>query len=196
MTTSCCAGYNQFVKKHLPEIKEFVSDTKTPMYYTAEIVREKYPDSVIVFLSPCVAKRKEARKDPNVNNVMTYEELGALFIAKRIEIANCEEEKFEVESSKQARNFGISLGVAQAVQSILKDKDLAKPHVIDGLTKDTVKDLKKFAKLKKCDGDCNLVEVMCCEGGCIGGNSTINLPRIAKKELKTLLDQSSDLERK
>ena len=38
MTTSCCAGYNNFIAKHLPEIKPFVSDTKTPMYYTAEIV--------------------------------------------------------------------------------------------------------------------------------------------------------------
>ena len=41
MTTSCCAGYNNFIAKHLPEIKQFVSDTKTPMYYTAEIVKEK-----------------------------------------------------------------------------------------------------------------------------------------------------------
>ncbi|MBR0519506.1 4Fe-4S binding protein, partial [bacterium] len=53
MTTSCCAAYNELVKKHMPEIKPFVSDTHTPLYYTAELVREKYPDSVTVFLSPC-----------------------------------------------------------------------------------------------------------------------------------------------
>lgn len=194
MTTSCCAGYNRFVEKHLPEIKEFVSTTKTPMYYTAEIVKKEHPDAVAVFISPCVAKRKESMDNPNVDYVMTYEELGALFVAKQIEIIDCEEEKFETESSKQARNFGVTAGVAEAVKSVLKDPELVKPYVISGLTKDTAKDLKKFAKDKSCPG-CNLVEVMCCEGGCIGGNATINIPRVARKQLKNLLDESQDLKR-
>src|SRR5574344_1078318 len=45
MTTSCCAGYNQLLEKHLPEMKPFVSDTKTPLYYTAEIVKDKYQNA-------------------------------------------------------------------------------------------------------------------------------------------------------
>ncbi len=194
MTTSCCAGYNQFVKKHLPEIQEFKSTTETPLYYIAEIVKKKYPDAITVFISPCVAKRKESMENPNVDYVMTYEELGALFIAKRIEIAECEEEKFDTESSKQGRNFGVTTGVAEAVKSVCKNPEEVKPYIISGLTKDTAKELKTFAKNKSCPG-CNLVEVMCCEGGCIGGNATINIPRVAKKELKTLLDNSKNLER-
>ncbi len=194
MTTSCCAGYNQFVKKHLPEIQEFKSTTGTPLYYIAEIVKKKYPDAITVFISPCVAKRKEAMENPNVDYVMTYEELGSLFIAKHIEVAECEEEKFETESSKQGRNFGVATGVAEAVKSVCKHPENLKTYVISGLTKDTAKDLKKFAKDKSCPG-CNLIEVMCCEGGCIGGNATINIPRVAKKELKTLLDESKDLKK-
>ena len=115
--------------------------------------------------------------------------------AKRIEITECEEDKFETESSKQGRNFGVTSGVADAVKSVCKNPEEVKPYIISGLTKETAKDLKKFAKDKSCPG-CNLVEVMCCEGGCIGGNATINIPRVAKKELKTLLDESKDLERK
>ena len=194
MTTSCCAGYNQFVKKHLPEIQEFKSTTETPLYYIAEIVKKQYPDAITVFISPCVAKRKETMENPNVDYVMTYEELGALFIAKRIEVAECEEEKFDTESSKQGRNFGVTTGVAEAVKSVCKNPEEVKPYVISGLTKDTAKELKNFAKNKSCPG-CNLVEVMCCEGGCIGGNATINIPRVAKKELKALLDNSKNLER-
>lgn len=57
MTTSCCAGYNNLVDKHLSEIAPFRSDTKTPMYYIAEIVKQKIPDAVSVFVSPCVAKK-------------------------------------------------------------------------------------------------------------------------------------------
>lgn len=194
MTTSCCAGYNNLTATSLTEIQEFKSTTGTPLYYTAQIVREQYPDAISVFVSPCVAKRKEGMNNENVDYVMNYQELSALLKGRKINIEECEEEKFDKESSKQARNFGVTGGVADAVCSVLKDKESAKPYVIDGLTKDSIKELKKFAKDKNCP-DCNLIEVMCCEGGCIGGNAVIKSQRDAKKQLKTLLESSSDLER-
>lgn len=194
MTTSCCAGYNNLTATSLPEIQKFKSTTGTPLFYTAQIVREQYPDAISVFVSPCVAKRKEGMNNENVDYVMNYQELNALIKGRKINIEECEEEKFDKESSKQARNFGVTGGVADAVCSVLKDKESAKPYVIDGLTKDSIKELKKFAKDKSCP-DCNLIEVMCCEGGCIGGNAVIKSQRDAKKQLKTLLENSSNLER-
>lgn len=194
MTTSCCAGYNNLTATSLPEIQEFKSTTGTPLFYTAQIVREQYPDAISVFVSPCVAKRKEGMNNEDVDYVMNYQELSALIKGRKINIEECEEEKFDKESSKQARNFGVTGGVADAVCSVLKDKESAKPYVIDGLTKDSIKELKKFAKDKSCP-DCNLIEVMCCEGGCIGGNAVIKSQRDAKKQLKTLLENSSNLER-
>ena len=192
MTTSCCAGYNQLIKKHLSEIKPYVSDTKTPLYYTAQIVKKKYPDATLVFVSPCVAKRAEGFENPNVDYVMNYEELGALFIAKKIQILDLEESKYEVESSKQARNFGYSGGVAESVKKSLKDEDMVKPCVINGLNKDSIKQLKRYAVTGDCEG-CNLVEVMCCEGGCIGGNATINNPKTAKKLIDNFTQNSEDI---
>jgi len=192
MTTSCCAGYNQLIKKHLPEIKPFVSDTKTPLYYTAEIVKKEHPDAVTVFVSPCVAKRAEGFENPNVDFVMNYEELGALFIAKKIQILDLEESKYIIESSKQGRNFGYSGGVAESVKKSLKDEDSVKPCIINGLNKDSIKQLKKYAESGVCEG-CNLVEVMCCEGGCIGGNATINNQKTAKKLIDNFTQNSEDI---
>ena len=192
MTTSCCAGYNNLIEKHLPEIKPYVSDTKTPLFYTAEIVKEKYPDAVTVFISPCVAKRKEVRLNDKIDYVMNADELGAVFVGRKIEILEMNECEYSVESSKQGRNYGVTGGVAGAVNSLLPDGKKAKPCYIDGLTKESIRQLKKYAK----DGNCqdgNLIEVMCCEGGCIGGNSTIANPKIAKKIINTLLEKSNDL---
>ena len=192
MTTSCCAGYNQLIKKHLPEIKPFVSDTKTPLYYTAEIVKKENPEAITVFVSPCVAKRAEGFENPNVDFVMNYEELGALFVAKKIQIMDLEESKYVVEASKQGRNFGYSGGVAESVKKSLKDEDSVKPCVINGLNKDSIKQLKKYAASGVCEG-CNLVEVMCCEGGCIGGNATINNQKTAKKLIDNFTQNSEDI---
>ena len=195
MTTSCCAGYNQLVKKHLQEIKPYVSDTGTPLYYTAEIVKKAEPDAITVFVSPCVAKRAEGFDNKNVDYVMNYEELGALFVAKKIEILECDGEKYAVEASKQARCFGYSGGVADSVKASLQDDSVIKPCIINGLNKDNIKQLKKFAKTGECEGGCNLIEVMCCEGGCIGGNATMNNQKTAKKLIDTLANNSEDIKK-
>ena len=195
MTTSCCAGYNQLIKKHLEEIKPYVSDTKTPLYYTADLAKRKYKNAKIVFISPCVAKRAESFENNNVDYVMNFEELGAMFVARKIQITECKEMKYEAESSKQARNFGITGGVAASVKAALKDESIVKPCIINGLNKDSIKKLKKFAADGYCEDDCNLVEVMCCEGGCIGGNATINSKQTAKKLIDKLANNSQDIEK-
>ena len=193
MTTSCCAGYNQLIKKHLKEIEPFVSNTKTPLYYTAEIVKKDYPDAVTVFVSPCVAKRAECYENPNVDFVMNYEELGALFIAKKIQIMDLDDSKYKVEASKQGRNFGYSGGVAEAVKKSLKNENMVKSCVINGLNKENIKKLKRYADCGKCENDCNLLEVMCCEGGCIGGNATLNNQKTAKNLIDSFTQDSNNI---
>ncbi|MDD3237166.1 MAG: monomeric [FeFe] hydrogenase [Candidatus Gastranaerophilales bacterium] len=193
MTTSCCAGYNELVKKHIPEILPFKSGTGTPLYYTAEIVKQDYPDALTVFVSPCVAKRKEGMYNEKVDFVMNYEELGALLIGSKIEITACDESTFVTESSKQARNFGVTGGVAAAVTAASNSPEKIKQCLINGLNKQTIRDLKKMAKTGKCDCG-NLVEVMCCEGGCMGGNATINSKKTAFKKLAEYTNLGKDIQ--
>lgn len=185
MTTSCCAAYNELVKKHLPEIKPFVSETGTPMYYTAEIAKKRDPDCITVFISPCSSKRKEALDNPNVDYVINFEELGSILVAMKIEVNNLEDSEFETKSSKEGRNFPLSGGVAEAVKSALQyqgENIEVMPCVINGLNKQSIRELKNFAKNGKCPNG-NLVEVMSCEGGCIGGNSALIAQRKAQKQI-------------
>ncbi|MBR6098342.1 monomeric [bacterium] len=189
MTTSCCAGYNELVEKHIPEIKPFRSTTHTPMYYTAEIVKKEHPDAVTVFFSPCVAKRREALNDKNVDYVLNYEEIGSWFIAKGIKVEECEESEFKVESYAEARNYAITGGVANAVKVLLPEEIPTYPVIIDGLNKQSVRDLKKYAKTGMCELG-NLIEVMACPGGCLGGNSTVNAYKPASKILSKYVENS------
>ena len=173
MTTSCCAAYNELVAKHLKEITPFVSHTKTPLYYTAEIVKKEYPKAIQVFFSPCVAKRKEAQLNPDIDYVINFEELGALLIAMEIEVSTCEQTEFKTQPSKEGREFALSGGVARAVKSVIDEDMILQTHHINGLNKDSIRELKKYAKKGECSLG-NLIEVMACEGGCIAGNATIN----------------------
>ena len=192
MTTSCCAGYNELVEKHIPEMKPFRSDTKTPLYYTAEIVKKENPDAVTVFFSPCNAKRKEAMQNPNVDYVLNYEELGAWFVALGIQVADCSESKFKTEASAEARNYAVTGGVAKAVQTMLPEHLPTYPVIINGLDKQSIRDLKKYAKNGVCELG-NLIEVMACPGGCLGGNGTVNAYKQALKQLTGYVNESEHL---
>lgn len=193
MTTSCCAGYNQLIAKHLPEIKPFASDTKTPLFYTAEIVKKEHPDSITVFFTPCSAKRKEVYDNPQIDFAISFEELGAWFIATKTEVAECEAREFNAESSKEGREYGVAGGVARAVKSIVDEEIILKEHIVNGISRDSIKDLKKFAKTGECEFG-NLIEVMSCEGGCIAGNATINSLKTAFKQVAKYGEESKKLE--
>lgn len=192
MTTSCCAGYNEFVDKHLDAMKPFRSATQTPMYYTAEIAKKENPDAITVFFSPCVAKRAEAQKNPNVDYVITFEELGALIVALKIDVISCGATPFDYSSSKQGRNFAVTKGVAESVIATSENKEDIKPVVVDGLNKQTIKELQNYAKTGCCELG-NLIEVMCCEGGCIGGNASINPIKMSHKKVTQYAETGKDI---
>ncbi|MBP3287634.1 4Fe-4S dicluster domain-containing protein [uncultured Duncaniella sp.] len=171
MTTSCCPAYIQLTEKHLPGLKPYVSSTGSPMYYTARIVREKYPDALTVFIGPCIAKRIEGRRDEAVDFVMTFEELGSLFDAYDIDFKAAQPSDPEFESVREAHGFARSGGVTEAVKSYLKlDTEAVKAMQVADINKKSIAMLGAFAKTGKAPA--NFIEVMACEGGCITGPSS------------------------
>lgn len=188
MTTSCCSAYFEAVRKHIPELKPFVSNTKTPMHYTAEIVKKRDASAITVFIGPCMAKRAEGLHDDLVDFVLNAKELTALFDVKKVTPANCVESETS-KPSKQGRGFALIGGVAGAVQSLHTCEVC--PVRIDGLTRDTIKQLKQYAKTGKAEG-C-LVEVMACCGGCIAGPGVAASVKQATKEIQKLVTESPDL---
>ncbi len=190
MTTSCCPAYYRAAKVHIPEIQPFVSHTKTPMYYTAEMVKQEDPNCKAVFIGPCLAKRVEAEYDPNVDYVLTFEEIGAIFVASQINVEECESAEFSKLSRAQGRQFPISGGVAGAVASLIGDKADYRPEKIDGLSKENIKLLKRYAT-KGCDN--NMIEVMCCEGGCVAGPGCVALPKKATRAVETYVATGEQL---
>lgn len=180
MTTSCCPAYTETVKKHVPELEKYVSETGSPMHYTGELVREEDPEACTVFIGPCVAKRNEALRDSYIDYVMTAEELGAMFVAAGIEVGDCEDMFFSRPGEKTGRGFPVTAGVAAAVKAHLEEGVDVKPVLVDGLDSKAIKLMASYAK-GKCPG--NLVEVMCCEGGCVSGPCVIGKPAVAARRV-------------
>lgn len=194
MTTSCCPAYYRAVEKHLNELEPYVSTTRSPMYYTAELVKKENPDCVAVFVGPCLAKREERQRDANpyTDYVITFEEVGAMFTAAGINVTECEEAQFSKMSYAQGRIFPVSGGVASAVSDLVGDQAEIRLEKIDGLTKDSVKVLKRYGTK---GGENNLIEIMSCPGGCIGGPGCVNNPKKTARSVENYVKEGQQLTR-
>ena len=179
MTTSCCPAYMGLINKHLTFLKPIHSDARTPMGYTAELCKKKWPDYKTVFIGPCLAKRVEGAYTKEVDGVINFSELAALFLAKDIDIGTLEKSDLgETDSFKDCRNFAVSGGVASCVLCRAKDKDNIRTLPINGLDKKNVMLMRTWEKRPP---QVDLVEVMCCEGGCMAGPGTITKPSLAMR---------------
>ncbi len=173
MTTSCCPSYVELVDKHIPTLKPYVSTTGSPMYYTARTAKEKHPDAKIVFVGPCVAKRKEIRKDGAVDYMITFEEVGSVLDGMDIQLEQSTPFSVVFNSVREAHGFAQAGGVMGAVKAYLKEEaDKINAIQISDINKKNIALLRACAKTGKAAGQ--FIEVMACEGGCITGPCTHN----------------------
>ncbi|MGL4520592.1 MAG: monomeric [FeFe] hydrogenase [Phocaeicola sp.] len=188
MTTSCCPSYIELVEKHVKELKPYVSTTGSPMYYTARLAKEKHPDAEIVFVGPCLAKRKEAKRDEAVDYVLTFEEVGSLLDGMDIELEKSAAYNMNFSSVREAHAFAQAGGVMGAVKAFLKldNKEVQGIQVAD-LNKKNIALLRAYAKSGK--SPASFIEVMACEGGCITGPCTHNDISSGKRQLTQALNK-------
>lgn len=181
MTTSCCPSYIELVNKHIPGMKPYVSGTGSPMYYAARIAKEKHPDAKVVFIGPCVAKRKEAQRDEAVDFVMTFEEVASVLDGLDIQLEQSQPYTMSFASVREAHGFAQAGGVMGAVKAYLKkEADKINAIQVANLDKKTIGSLRAYAKSGKAPGQ--FIEVMACEGGCITGPCTHNEIAAGKRQ--------------
>ena len=127
---------------------------------------------------------------PRKIDVMTFEELNAVFDAKRIDPTECEEE-ITPDATSYGRRFSASGGVAQSVI-----KAAAENGCMDIKAKPCsgVKECKvALAMLKVGKLPEDIIEGMACEGGCIAGPGSIaTLQQLKAARMKKIKGKDGD----
>lgn len=186
MTSSCCPAFVKYIKTKFPEMEQYISHSLSPMAEAGKLIKKHDPDSKVVFIGPCTAKKGEI-KDPEVGQyidyVLTFEELQALIDSKDIIVEELPETDLNT-ASGFGRNFARSGGVADAVGEAVKERigDAAtvNPIVCDGIEQC------RIALLRASKGKLpnNFIEGMVCEGGCIGGAACLTHGNANKKSIE------------
>ncbi len=192
LLTSCCPAWAMLAKKQFPVMIDQVSSALTPMVATARSIKQKNPEARVVFIGPCAAKKLEAGRKTvrsDVDFVITFEELNAMFDAKEIDFSNYEGDEFTAEATGAGRGYACAGGVSDAIERCVKEYypnvDVKIEHA-DGL--DECRKMLMLAKAGKKNG-C-LIEGMACPGGCVAGAGTCITISKAQESVKKLCDEA------
>ena len=193
LLTSCCPSWAMLAKKFFPDLIDQISQELTPMVATARSIKKEHPNAKVVFIGPCAAKKLEASRRSvrsDVDFVVTFEELQAMFDAKEIDLSQYEAESSFHDATGAGRGYACAGGVAEAIEKCINeyypDVEVSIEHA-EGLAecKKTLT-LAKAGRLNGC-----LIEGMGCPGGCIAGAGT-NIPVLkAKKDLAAYVKNST-----
>ena len=170
LTSSCCPAFVRYIKTAFPSLVEHISHNPSPMVALAKYIKETTPNSKVIFIGPCTAKKAEAQLEeakPYVDTVLTFEELQALFDSRDFDVAALPEDVLD-NASYFGRIFARSGGLTDAAAQALKEQEIdftVNPVVCDGIEACRMALLKKSKNIL----DGNFIEGMACIGGCIGG---------------------------
>ena len=193
LTSSCCPAFVKYIKSAYPDLEKYISHNFSPMAVLSKYIKEKEPDSKVIFIGPCIAKKAEAQRDEikkYVDCVLTFEELQALYDSRDIDITTLPEDTLD-DASYFGRIFARSGGLSEAVAQSMKEQNIEfdlKPIVCDGI------EACKMALLKKSKNvlDANFIEGMACIGGCIGGAGCLTHGEKNKSEVDKYGREASD----
>ncbi len=171
LTSSCCPAFVTYIKNEFPNLVQHISHNLSPMATIAKYLKENDTTCKVIFIGPCTAKKKEIQQEEvkkYVDNVLTFEELQALFDSREFDITTFEEDILD-NASYYGRIFARSGGLSDAVKEALKENNITdfdlKAVTCDGIEQCKIALLKKNKNLL----DGNFIEGMACLGGCIGG---------------------------
>ncbi|MCI9359680.1 MAG: 4Fe-4S binding protein [Hungatella sp.] len=190
MTTSCCPAFVNMIKQHYPSLLENMSTTVSPMCGVSRWLKQQDPETITVFIGPCIAKKSESLDlniTGNADYVLTYGEIRAMMKAKGVELEP--EENSYQESSVFGKRFGNGGGVTSAVVQCFKEmgEDI-NPEVMKCSGGAECKKALLLLKAGKLPAD--FIEGMVCVGGCVGGPSKHKTELEAKKARDTLIGQA------
>ena len=193
LLTSCCPAWSMLAKKQFPEIIDSVSKELTPMVATARSIKKEHPNAKVVFIGPCAAKKLEAMRKTvrsDVDFVITFEELDAMFEARGIDPKTIESQGHLHDATAAGRGYAVAGGVSKAIENCIHeyypDVEVLIEHV-EGL--DECKKVLMLAKAGRRNG--YLIEGMGCPGGCVAGAGTLIPVPEAKKDVQQIVKDST-----
>ena len=171
-----CPAVVKYIQLNNPKLLEHLAPVGTPVYNLAVYVRSLQPDVELVFISPCLAKRREFRESQLIQYNVTYQSLLKIFQKNNIDFTLLKDGHFDnTVPAGIATNFSTPGGLKESylynypatpASSITRVEG---PNVFDSYLGNLEKSIARGK-----DHLPLLVDILSCEKGCNMGAGCVN----------------------
>ena len=173
LIASACPSIVRLIEIYYPDALACLAPVVSPMVAHAKILRKRYPESKIVFLGPCIAKKREADDCGIIDAVLTFEELNAMFAEIGIDFsASAQSEVAATDVTTQEKNaaryYPINRGIIKSFPAFNENYEYIS---VDGLAraKEVLGNLDTLSGM--------FIEMHACEFSCINGPCALHKAR-------------------
>ena len=118
--TTCCPSANDLVEIYYPQLIPCLAPVVSPMIAHGKLLKEELGcDVKVVFLGPCIAKKKEAmdlRHEGYIDAVLNFNDINKWLEEEDIVIGDCEDRPFTAFDPKVNRLYPVTNGVVNSVK--------------------------------------------------------------------------------
>ncbi len=161
--TSACPATCRMIQEYYPKALKYLAPVDSPMVAHAKLLKKQHPEAKVVFIGPCIAKKREAEESEIIENVLTFEDLELLFAEKSIkldEITHVAIGGKKDEAPNAAKEYPINQGIINSFKELPAGYEYI---AIDG-PKKCVEALSNIEYLSHV-----FLEINLCVDGCVSG---------------------------
>ncbi len=168
--SSACPAIVDYVRLYMPEFTEYITPVGSPAMTHAKLLKKRYGDDIgVIFMGPCIAKKNEADRNPDlIDASLTFHEVAQWLALDNINLNDFEadtDERFVPKKAYEGAYYPIEGGMNKTIRlsGCAKDIQLVSVSSIPAF-KDSLQNLNP----ENIDRPI-FIEALACPGGCANG---------------------------
>lgn len=158
--TSACPSACRLIQEYFPQALPYLAPVASPMIAHARLIHAEHPDADVIFLGPCLAKKREAAESGEVAAVITFSEMTPEFIST-VQSDSCPSvESDSCPINPAAKGYPVTDGI---IRSFTKLPDGYRYMSVDGYKRcmEVLENIENYEGV--------FMEINICPTGCING---------------------------
>ena len=185
--SSACPCVVDFIGKYHPECQDAISPLLSPLLTHCKLLRQQYGNDIaVVFIGPCIAKKKEAEQHPELLDVvLTFEDLDRWFQEENIHLSAIKDSREDIFAPEEARDGALYPIEGGIIPGVTATSEIARTQIMafSGVA-NVEQALKGLGEWKPRHSI--FLEMTACAGSCVNGPKSAHNLSMARRRYEVV----------
>lgn len=162
--STACPVIVKLIENFYPDLINLLAPVDSPMVLHSKEIKENYPDSKVVFIGPCLAKKNEAEEN-GIEYALSFNELEEWMNDENFSFDKVTPEFFNDDYIYETSTYPLEGSLLTLCGA---DKELSKDEMISLSGLEEIMEFLKYLRGKS-NVQYKMIEMLACKNGCING---------------------------